>query len=232
MCLNKVGDSAMKKLPTYKTKKDFVVEILREAILSGALKPGERLEQEQLANHFEVSSTPVREALRQLEAEGLIEHIPHKGVRVVELSVEDVREVYMIRGVLETLAVRLAVPNLSHEELRELEELHEQMVDLLSRNLLEQLGDVNRHFHMTLYKASKSRVLCDMINNLWTRLPWFDVWTVIPGRAQEAWEEHDKIMDAARKRDPDLASDMIKEHCERGCQRVADHIQKLILNSD
>lgn len=222
----------MKKLTTYKTKKDFVMEVIREAILSGALKPGERLAQEELANHLEVSSTPVREALRQLEAEGLIEHIPHKGVRVAELSAEDVREVYMIRGVLEALATRLAVPDLSNNDLRDLEELHQQMADLLSRNSLQQLGDVNRQFHMTLYKASNSRILCDMINSLWTRLPWFDVWAVIPGRAQEVWEEHDNIMDAVRKRDPDLAADMSREHCERGSQRVTDHIQKSILSSN
>lgn len=221
----------MKSMPKYKTKRDFVVEIIREAILSGALKPGERLTQEELANHLEVSSTPVREALRQLETEGLIEYIPHKGVRVAELSVEDVREIFMIRSVLEALATRLAVPNLGHDELRKLEELHKQMVDLLSRDSLEQLGDVNRQFHMTLYKASKCTVLCDMISNLWTKIPWYDVWTTIPGRAQEVWQEHDKIMAAVRKRDPDLAADMIREHCERGSHRVSGYIEKSILSS-
>jgi len=215
----------MKKMPNYKTKKDFVVEIIREAILSGDLKPGERLTQEELANRLEVSSTPVREALRQLEAEGLIVHVPYKGVRVAELSAGDVREVYMIRGVLEGLATKLAIPNLSQNELRELEELHQQMADALRKNTLEQLGDVNRQFHMTLYKASKSQVLCDLITNLWSRIPWRDVWTAIPGRAQEVWREHDKIMAAVRKRDPDLAADMTREHCERGSSRLVDYIQ-------
>jgi len=218
----------VKKMPKYKTKRDFVVDILREAILSGTLKPGERLAQDELANHLEVSSTPVREALRQLEAEGLIEHVPHKGARVAELSADVIREVYMIRGVLEALATRLAVPNLGPNELRELEELHQQMADLLRGNALEQLGDVNRQFHMTLYKASGCRILYDLITNLWTRIPWSDGWTVVPGRGQEVLQEHDQIIAAVRKRDPDLAADMTREHCERGSHRIAGHIQKHI----
>ena len=218
----------MKRMPKYKTKKDFVVEIVREAILSGTLKPGERLAQDGLANHLEVSSTPVREALRQLETEGLIEHVPHKGARVAELSADVIQEVYMIRGVLEALATRLAVPNLGPDELRELEELHQQMADLLRGNALEQLGDVNRQFHMTLYKASGCRILYDLITNLWTRIPWSDGWTVVPGRGQEVLQEHDQIITAVRKRDPDLAADMTREHCERGSHRIASHIQEHI----
>src|SRR5262245_9077955 len=96
-----------------RTKKDKVVESIREAVLSGELQPGERLEQDKLAERFSVSPTPVREALRQLEAEGIVDYNPHRGVRVAEVSLSDVREIYLIRGTLEALATRLAVSYLN-----------------------------------------------------------------------------------------------------------------------
>src|SRR5205823_2477029 len=84
-----------------KTKKDLMVELLRDAILSGELAPGERLLQEELADRFDVSPTPVREAIQQLVAEGVLSHSPYKGVQVAEVEVEDVQEIYLIRAALE-----------------------------------------------------------------------------------------------------------------------------------
>src|SRR5260221_13041955 len=99
-----------------KTKKDLLVEMLPEAILSGDLAPGDRLLQEELAERFDVSPTPVREAIQQLVAEGVLSHSPYKGVQVADVELETIQEVYLIRGAVEGLATRLAVPNLRISE--------------------------------------------------------------------------------------------------------------------
>ena len=97
----------------YKSKKDLVVDVIREAILSGELEPGARLLQEDLAERLQVSSTPVREALRQLESEGILQSSPNRGVRVTEVDFGAVREIYQIRAELEALATRCAAPRLT-----------------------------------------------------------------------------------------------------------------------
>src|SRR5690242_4734598 len=101
-----------KKAQMQGTKKQKIVELLREAILSGDLGPGDRLTQEELAARFNVSMTPVREAIQQLVAEGVLDQSPYKGVRVVEVSPEDATEIYLMRSVVEALATRIGVPNL------------------------------------------------------------------------------------------------------------------------
>src|SRR5688572_24439576 len=97
----------------HKTKMDIVVESLREAVLTGELGAGSRLIQEELAERYQTSSTPVREALRQLQAEGILEHNPYRGVQVAEVKLDEVREIYMIRAVMESFVTRMAVPFLT-----------------------------------------------------------------------------------------------------------------------
>src|SRR5215216_5290201 len=111
----------------HKTKMDIVVESLRQAVLTGELGAGSRLIQEELAERFNTSSTPIREALRQLQAEGILEHSPYRGVQVAEVKMEDVREVYMVRAVMESYVTRLAVPYLNHSRLEQLRALQTEM---------------------------------------------------------------------------------------------------------
>src|SRR5262245_2032870 len=113
-----------------KTKKDTIVEELREAILSGELEPGERLRQDKLAARYRVSSTPVREALRELEAEGVLDHLPRRGVRVVDVNqttLRDMREIYLIRGALEALATRMGVSYLNTAHVQRMKALLHDM---------------------------------------------------------------------------------------------------------
>lgn len=107
----------------YVTKKDWAVEALRKAIITGEYWPGQRVRQDEVAERLSISLTPVREAFSQLEVEGIITRAPHKGARVAQVSTERAREIYRIRSVLEGLAIELAVPNVPKSDLARLERL-------------------------------------------------------------------------------------------------------------
>ena len=114
--------------PRHQTAQDLVLETLRSAILDGILPPGARLRQEELAGAFETSRIPVREALRGLEYEGLVSSEPHRGFTVTSLDADEVEEIYDLRTVLETHAVRLAVPLLMDSDIEELEALFQALM--------------------------------------------------------------------------------------------------------
>src|SRR5258707_15660210 len=139
---------ASKHKTARKTKKDRMVELLREAVLAGELAPGERLLQEELADRFDVSPTPVREAIQQLVAEGVLSHSPYRRVQVAEVDLEDMQEIYLIRAVLEGLATRLAVPNLKISDLQRLHSVQDEIQRTISRGEIAPIRKLNYDFHM------------------------------------------------------------------------------------
>jgi DNA-binding GntR family transcriptional regulator len=207
-----------------KTKKDQVIEMLREAVLSGELEPGEKLQQDKLAERFSVSSTPVREALRQLEAEGLVNHHPGRGVRVAEVDLRDVREIYLIRGALEALATRLAVPYLNNTYIQRLEALQAQMETVIANRQLKKLRKLNYEFHMQIYRVADMPQLFQIIQNLWTKFPW-DTLHVLPDRALDASQEHDRLIRAIVDGNAKLAGQLMQEHIDSGAAALAEYLQ-------
>lgn len=190
--------------------------------------PGQRLRQDELAQQLGVSSTPVREALQRLEAEGILVHVPHKGVKVANIGMEGAQEIYRIRSVLESHAAELAVPNLSITDIKELEQLHKQMKELLDAANLRRLQGINEQFHMTLYEAARTHRLYPMIVSLWSQFPWDTLW-VIPGRAQGSMDEHLAILGAIQSGAADLAGERMKQHIESAGRSVTEHIQRVDL---
>lgn len=214
-------------IPRHRTKKDYVLEVVREAIRCGDLQPGERLRQSELAERLQVSATPVREALLELQKEGVLVHTAHKGATVAESTVEDIQEAFLIRALVEGFATELAVPNLDQDEIAQLEILHQEMVRLTSQNDLDALAEPNRGFHMTIYQAARSRLLYDIISTIWARIPWRDAWQEIPGRAQQVADEHAIILDMVKKGRAKEAAQSMKEHCQNGARRISSHIAKM-----
>lgn len=188
-----------------------MVEQIRDAILLAELKPGDRLPQDELAKRLNVSSTPVREALRQLEAEGVLDHVPHHGVRVAEIKFEDVREIYLIRGVLEALATQEAVPNLDPTDVAFLNALQLEAKAIIKEGQLKRLHKVNHDFHMRIYVAANMPELYRLIRSLWTKFPW-DTHNVLPGRPIKSIEEHEKIIGAIEAGDAEMTSWLMHEH--------------------
>jgi DNA-binding GntR family transcriptional regulator len=208
----------------HKTKIEAVLDVLREAIQRGDIRPGQRIRQDEVAERFGISPTPVREALRRLEAEGLLIYVPHKGVRVAELSVDDARDIYMVRSLVESFATRLATPKLGQKELQELVELQELMERSLAASDLERLAGINDQWHSVVYRASGSRRLQEIILRLWGLFPWDTLW-VIPKRAQHSVEEHQGLLQAIQRRDADEAEDRMRQHIESARDSVLKYLQ-------
>jgi DNA-binding GntR family transcriptional regulator len=205
----------------YKSKKDLVVDVIREAILSGELEPGERLLQDDLAERLQVSSTPVREALRQLESEGILQSSPNRGVRVAEVNWQSVREIYVIRAELEALATRLAVPRLTPHDLALLRGLQAQIESLIRRNALKELRRLNYELHLTIYQAAGMPELLRIIRSLWTKFPW-DTLHVLPNRAFMSADEHAHLIEALAAGEAERAADLMREHIEISAREL-DH---------
>ena len=207
-----------------RTKKDLMVEILRDAILSGEIQPGERLLQEELAERFNVSSTPVREAIQQLIAEGVLSHSPYRGVQVAEANLEEVREIYLIRSVVERLATRLAVPNLKISEVQRLHALQDQLEAQLQVREQGAVLKLNREFHMLIYQAASAPILYQMVKSLWIKTPW-DTLFVVPNRTETVIEEHRRVLDAIDRGDAELAGQYMQHHIENGAAMLASYLE-------
>jgi DNA-binding GntR family transcriptional regulator len=180
-----------------RTIQEIVAEALRDAIVTGRLKVGARLHQDGIASKLGVSRMPVREALRQLESEGLVVFTPHRRVSVATLSAEELREIYEIRSALEILALDLAVPRLSAKEFARLGMLlaHMDRVTDPGRWL-----DLNRTFHGTLYRASGRVRLCALIDSLRGNVErYLRIYVSTVERRAQAQAEHRRILRACRR---------------------------------
>jgi DNA-binding GntR family transcriptional regulator len=193
------------------TAYEYVLGVLRRAILNGELKTGSRLVQAELAAMLDVSTTPVREALRDLATEGLVQFDAHRGAIVSELSSDDVHDIYEIRMVLEPLAMRQAVPNISEALIARLRKLHESM---LAEPHSVDWVDRNRVFHMAVYEASASPRLAAIIRNLQDASVMYIGASLQhkPELREEANHDHSEILDALENRDVEAAVKALEDH--------------------
>lgn len=150
----------------YLPLRDVVFNTLRQAILHGELKPGERLMEIQLANKLGVSRTPIREAIRKLELEGLVLMIPRKGAEVAEITEKSLRDVLEVRKALEELAVQLCCDKITKEEIRELEKAAEDFKTAIRNGGLTEIAEADVKFHDVIYMATDNQKLIQLLNNL------------------------------------------------------------------
>jgi DNA-binding GntR family transcriptional regulator len=190
------------------TAQDLVLGSMREAILTAALPPGTRLRQERLAELFGTSRIPVREALRALEYEGLVRSMPRRGFTVTELDADDIEEVYDLRILLESHAVRLAVPLITDEDLQILEELYARMVAAATGD--EQLA-AREQFYMRLYSITGRPRLVAQILRLRQEIARSLRWPTL----QHAPEHHERFLEAIRAGDADGAAAQLASHYRR-----------------
>jgi len=216
-------------LAEFKTKLDLAEEMLLRVIASGEFAPGEHLRQNDLAARLGISATPVREALRRLEAQGLLVRDPHRGVRVAEVDVEETAELYLMRAVLEGLAVEHATPRVGHRKLAALATIQERIDAYRAVGNLRPLRKLNFDFHTGIYRASRLARLSRLIDSLWPLFPWDSMWAV-PGRAESSAREHRAILDAIASGDPVRAGQEMRRHIESGALALSDFrlAQKLI----
>jgi DNA-binding GntR family transcriptional regulator len=189
---------------------ELVRDQVREGIQSGKFQPGERVRENDIAEWLGVSRTPVREALRQLEAEGLLAFVPWRGVVVAELDSQQVVELYKVRASLEGLAAALAAQHIGDTEIELLEALisHGEQ-----SNDPHQLAKINKRFHETIYAASHNRYLIQNLKALQSSLALLNGTTYAsPGRREQADKEHRDLFEAIRDRDPIRAEALARQH--------------------
>ena len=205
----------------------YVVDTLRKGILAGDYPLGEKLDQKLLAEKLGVSISPVREGLRQLEAEGLIRLVPRRGAFVAELSIAELKEIYLIREVLEGLAAELAVPNLDPSAFHQLESLLGQMEEATAEQDYSRLLELNRTFHFTIYEAARCPILLQIIASLWDRSSLCRrVYLYLPGRASQALAEHKEIYQASKQGDSQWAHQAVRKNVHQTIEGILVRINQ------
>lgn len=190
-----------------------VYNAIREKILSGTYKENEELKETAVAAELGVSRTPVREALRQLELEGLVSIIPNKGAYVTGITKKDIHDIYMIRSYLEGLCARWACEHITDAQIEDLEEILYLSDFHARRGHSEQMVELDNKFHELIYKASGSKILNHVLSDFHQYVERVRKITLSrPYRAEKSSKEHAAIVEAIKKRDGDLAEALAHEH--------------------
>lgn len=216
------------KLDSYKPLREVVYETLREAIRTGALTPGERLMEIQLAEELGVSRTPVREAIRKLELERFVVMLPRRGTYVANLSLKDINEVFEIRASLDGLAAGLAAERITEEELEQMERLLVEIAEHIAQRNNQKIVETDEAFHDILYRASRNERLAGIIYNLREQFARFRSVSInYPGRLQNTLEEHRQLLEALVQRNAESAQQKAREHIENAEQTLLLEMDQL-----
>lgn len=221
------GKLAKVNLNDYKPLREVVFNTLREAIIVGELKPGERLMEVQLAEKMGVSRTPVREAIRKLELEGLVEMLPRKGAHVADLSIKDIMDVLEVRSTLDGLASSLSAERITDEEIRELKHLLQQFAAYVEKENLQGSIKKDVEFHDVIYRSSRNDKLIQISNNLREQIQRFRVIYIKDyGNSRELIREHSEIVEAITKKDTHTAMICAQRHIKNQEESIIKSIKK------
>ena len=202
-------------LDNYKRLRDVVFENLRGAILEGKLKSGQRLMEVQLAEQLGVSRTPIREAIRKLELEGLVLMLPRKGAYVADMSFKDLIDVLEIRATLEGLAASLASERRRDEDIKGLEKLAKEFEDSVKNGDIESVLKKDIEFHEYIFSLANNNKLYQLINSIWEQVHRFRVMYVSDYEASLSLvDEHNKILQAIKDGNCELAKKYATDHIE------------------
>ena len=189
-----------------------VLRKLENAILSGYFKPRERLVERDLLAHFNVSRTVIREVLKMLEGKGLIKIIPYRGAVVVDLTAEEVEQLYFLRTKLEVIAADLLIEHITQQEIQRLKKLRVEL-EKHQRERTEQMIEKDNEFHRVLFGACKNGYLSEMIDYLGRKahIVKFNAWS-LPNRIEQSILEHRATIEALERRDGDALEKLVVGH--------------------
>ncbi|MFF3174142.1 GntR family transcriptional regulator [Streptomyces sp. NPDC057900] len=214
------------RLPVVKSKAEMAYDNLRQAIAGGELRPGERINMDELARNLGVSKIPIREAIKRLESEGLVTSQMHSGVAVTQVDKTEMRGVFLAREAIEGLVAKLAAERTSEGLLAALEEVQTKMRAELAAGATEHLPELNSDFHRALSEASGYRILADLTEQLLLTIRRFRIASPVDTQNwQSVVEEHDAIIEALRLGDPAAAAAAAQAHTisQAGHEVAEDH---------
>jgi DNA-binding GntR family transcriptional regulator len=187
---------------------------LAEDIITGNIKPGEKLEEQAIAERFKVSRTPVRDAFKQLISTGLIESRPHRGVTVINLEIEQLSELFEALGEIEALCARLSAQRMSTVERMSLQNLHKRSLELLKSDDITSYSDLNEQIHFAIHEGSHNACLAGVARDLWRRLSPFrrSIFFRRANRMSVSSHEHDDLIDSILEGDMKRAQKSMSSH--------------------
>ncbi|WP_201597439.1 GntR family transcriptional regulator [Psychrobacter fulvigenes] len=196
---------------------------IQDEIVYGHLTPGTKLDEVKLCEQYGVSRTPIRDALKLLASEGLVEIRPRRGAVIPTLNIVTLFEMFEVMAYLEGMCGRLAARRINEEEKIELLALHNQCKEYLTEDNTESYYEANRRFHFFLYQLSHNSFLIEQASNLHNRLhPYRRLQLRVNNRMQHSFDEHQKIVDAITNSDEDLAESLLKEHVSVQGEKFTD----------
>ena len=211
----------------YLPLRDVVFNTLRKAILRGELKPGERLMEIQLANKLGVSRTPIREAIRKLELEGLVQMIPRKGAEVAQITEKNMQDVLEVRKALEELSVQLACERITPEQVEEMKMAAEDFRKVLKSGDVTKIAEADVKFHDIIFAATNNQRLITLLNNLREQMYRFRVEYL---KQKECYpqllEEHDKLIALISGGEVEEACELMGCHIDNQASTVSDVIRR------
>ena len=208
-----IADQSLSALNNLKTREEMVADAIRKAILTGRFKPGEKLDQQDLADSLGVSRSPIREALRTLAAEELVTNFAHRGVVVTERTTAELEELLFMRMMLEGAAARRGAETMTDEQIKNLEQI--VLAGEASEDTQELL-QLNNDFHNTIYLTFSQPVLMAHIQQLRNKIaPYNRVYLEQEGRKEEAWAGHRRIYEACARKDGAAAEAETRKHLEQ-----------------
>jgi DNA-binding GntR family transcriptional regulator len=220
-------DQLKLNMDAYLPLRDVVFNTLREAILRGDLVPGERLMELQLASKLGVSRTPIREAIRMLEQEGLAITIPRKGAIVAGMTEKEMQDVLEIREALEELSVQVACDKISDEEIARLRKNMKNFQRALETGDLKKMAQADVEFHDVIYQATDNQKLINMLNNLREQMYRYRVeYLKNPDNHQQLLDEHEAIYQGILERDKDAVTAMMRRHISNQVDVVKNIIRE------
>ena len=220
-------DDLTLNMNAYLPLRDVVFNTLREAILKGDLKPGERPMELQLASKLGVSRTPIREAIRMLEQEGLAVTTPRKGAEVAKMTLKDMEDVLEIRDALDELAVRIACQKISDEQLKQLEDMKELFEKSTQTGNVKKIAEADVTFHDVIYEATGNPKLVTLLNNLREQVYRYRVeYIKDPKNYPTLIAEHEAILESLKNRDVKNAVEAMHVHVANQAEAVKTVIQE------
>jgi DNA-binding GntR family transcriptional regulator len=204
---------------------------IREDILSGKFKHGEELKENTIGQELGVSRTPVREALRQLELEGLVRIVPNRGAYVDGITIKDIQDIYVIRSYLEGLCASWACEHITKEQIEELEEIIYLSEFHAKKGHQEQLLDLDNKFHEIIYQASNSKMLNHVLSDFHHYVQRVRKTTLsVMERVTNSNAEHTALLEAIKERDKDKAEKLAQKHIKKTIENIVDKGIENIIN--
>ena len=207
------------------TLRERIADEIRDSIIKGDLRPGERISEPELAVRFGISRTPVREALRQLDSEGFLTVTPRKGARVTQLTERDVNEYYDLKSLLEGFAASTAALKISEEDLERMDALNERMEHYYEIGDYVKIVKVHKEFHDMIIEATENEQLKQVLNFMNSKFQRFTIQIALSGKNQEAFRQHRQIVDAMRARDLESAKRLVKANAMLGKELMIQEVQ-------